>query len=72
MSNLKTNNQNQVLRCYNCETEIVDLQLKSCPNCGIILAPNSYVKWRNSFAVCLCLLCLIPILIVIAISVSYR
>ncbi len=71
MSNLKTNNQNKAFRCYNCETEIEDLQLKKCPNCGIILAPNNYVHWRNSFSICLCLLCLIPILIVIAISIPF-
>ncbi len=68
MSNLKPNDQSDIFECYNCNTEINNPTLKQCPNCGIILDPNHYVKWRNSFVGCVGLLCLIPILIVILMS----
>ncbi len=69
MSNLESKNKNEIYQCYNCETEINNIKLKQCPNCGMILDPNRYVKWRNSFSGCVCLLCLIPILIVIIFSI---
>ena len=69
MPNFDTKNQSKFYHCYNCETEINDINLKQCPNCGIILNPNHYVKWRNSFYSCICLLSLVPILIAIIISI---
>ncbi|MFX1337575.1 MAG: hypothetical protein ACFFDK_03110 [Promethearchaeota archaeon] len=68
MSKLESKDQIDILQCYNCGTEISDAKLKQCPNCGIILDPNHYVKWRNSFIGCICLLCLIPIIIILIIS----
>lgn len=49
--------------CYNCQTEIIDNTQKCCPNCGVILEPNSYINWKVSFYGFLCLICLSPILI---------
>ena len=70
MSNLEPKNQSDIVQCYNCEKEINNIKLKRCPNCGTILDPNHYIKWRNSFIGCVCLLCLIPILIVILFGIS--
>jgi len=69
MSKLETKDRTDIVQCYNCGMEINNVKLKQCPNCGIILDPNHYVKWRNSFIGCICLLCLIPILIIFIISV---
>ena len=69
MSNIESKDQNEVFQCFNCDMEIDNIKLKQCPNCGTILDPNHYIKWRNSFIGCVCLLCLIPILIVIIISI---
>ena len=49
--------------CYNCKTEIIDKSQKCCPNCNIILNPNSYINWRNSWYGFLCILCLTPLII---------
>jgi hypothetical protein len=68
MSKLQPKNLNDKIHCYNCGTEINNIKLKQCPNCGTILDPNHYIKWRNSFIGCLCLFCLIPILIVILVG----
>ena len=51
--------------CYNCDTEIIDGTQKRCPNCGVILHPNDYVKWSRSWYGFLCLLCTIPLVIAI-------
>jgi predicted RNA-binding Zn-ribbon protein involved in translation (DUF1610 family) len=72
MSDTETQNENKISYCFNCETKILDNQKKSCPNCGIILNPNSYMKWRYSFLSCLCLLCIIPLLIAIVISFYFK
>ena len=69
MSNLEPKNQSDIVQCYNCEKEINNIKLKRCPKCGTILDPNHYIKWRNSFIGCVCLLCLIPLLIVILIGI---
>ena len=69
MTHLELKNKNEILQCFNCATKINDVNLKRCPNCGIILDPNHYVKWRNSFFGCVCLLCLIPIFIAIIVSI---
>ena len=54
--------------CYNCGIEIVDNSQKYCPNCNVILNPNDYINWRNSWYGFLCLLCLIPLLITLIVS----
>jgi len=55
--------ENQYLsKCYNCNSEIKDTHQKYCENCNVILNPND-LKWRNSFFLCICVLCLIPLLI---------
>ena len=54
-------------RCYSCDSEINDPIRKYCENCNAILNPND-LKWRNSFIAFSCLLCLIPFVIVIVIS----
>ncbi len=55
--------------CYNCDTRVNDFSLKHCPNCNIILHPNNYIKWAQSWYIFLCLLCLIPIIIAILFSI---
>lgn len=68
MTNFKSKNKNEIFQCFNCQTKINDVTLKRCPHCGMILDPNRYMKWRNSFLSCICLLCLIPIAIAIIIT----
>lgn len=70
MTNFELKNNHKRFQCFNCESKIYDAKLKQCPNCGIVLDPNHYIKWRISFFSCVCLLCLIPILIAIFISFS--
>jgi len=61
-STIKKNNS--LIRCYNCNSEIIDPNQKYCENCNVILNPND-LKWRNSFIAFICLLCLIPFIIVV-------
>ncbi|MFX0188784.1 MAG: hypothetical protein ACFE8A_13725 [Candidatus Hodarchaeota archaeon] len=70
-SNEKIKSDVKVSLCYYCGIEIKTIALKRCPNCKVILAPNSYINWRNSFCGFLCLLFFIPILIAIIISIFY-
>jgi len=70
-SNEKIKTKANISLCYYCGIEIKYATLKRCPNCKMILDPNNYLNWRNSFYVFLCLLCLIPILIAILISIFY-
>lgn len=49
-------------KCYKCDCEIFDLNQKYCQNCHAILKPNE-LKWRNSFLLCIFLLCSIPFVI---------
>lgn len=51
--------------CYNCGIEIVDLSQKHCPNCNVILNPNSYINWKTSWYGFVFTLCFIPLLIAI-------
>jgi len=68
MSRSKSNSTNKkintLIRCYNCDSEIIDPNQKYCENCNAILNPND-MKWRNSFIAFICLLCLIPFIIVV-------
>ena len=57
--------------CYNCGIEIATGILKRCPNCKMILEPNNYINWRNSFYGFLCVLCLIPLIITILFILSH-
>ncbi|MFW9898169.1 MAG: hypothetical protein ACFFDO_02790 [Candidatus Thorarchaeota archaeon] len=70
-SNEKIKTDVKVSLCYYCGIEIKSIALKRCPNCKVILDPNNYINWRNSFFGFLCLLFLIPILIAIIISIFY-
>jgi len=49
--------------CYNCGIEIIDQTQKHCPNCNVILNPNSYINWRTSWYSFVFTMCVIPILI---------
>jgi len=49
--------------CYNCGVQIVDQKQKYCPNCQVILNPNTYINWKKSWYGFLCCLCVIPVLI---------
>ncbi|MHA1150013.1 MAG: hypothetical protein ACTSR8_17390 [Promethearchaeota archaeon] len=49
--------------CYNCDTEIIDDSQQRCPNCGVILHPNDYIKWARSWWGCLLLLIVTPLII---------
>lgn len=69
--NKKKININQEFTCYYCGAKIIDVNRKRCPNCYVILDPNNYINWRNSFCGFLCLLCLFPIFIVILITVFF-
>jgi len=66
MSNANLNSnfkeKKSLTKCYRCDCEIFDFSQKYCQNCNAILKPNE-LKWRNSFILCICLLCLIPFLI---------
>lgn len=69
MSNIKksnstpiNSNNRAIIRCYNCYKEIDDLNQKYCQYCNVILKPND-LKWRNSFILCISILCTIPILL---------
>lgn len=53
----------ELCTCYNCDTEIIDSNQQHCPNCGVILYPNDYIKWARSWWGFLCLLILIPLVI---------
>ena len=64
-STIKKNNA--LTRCYNCDSELIDPNQKYCENCNAILNPND-LKWRNSFIAFICLLCLIPLIIVVGIN----
>lgn len=55
-------NNDCLTRCYNCNSLIKDKRLKYCKNCNAILNPND-LKWRNSFILCIFLLCFIPFFI---------
>ena len=57
-------NNNELTRCYSCDSEIIDPNQKYCENCNSILNPND-LKWRNSFIAFICILCLIPFIIVV-------
>ncbi|MFX1395168.1 MAG: hypothetical protein ACFFAH_16615 [Promethearchaeota archaeon] len=70
-SNEKVKTNKNISLCYYCGIEIKYSTLRRCPNCKMILDPNNYINWRNSFYLFLCLLCLIPILIAILISIFY-
>jgi hypothetical protein len=59
---LNKENNNSLIRCYNCEAPITDKNLKYCENCNAIINPND-LKWRNSFIACISLLCGLPFLI---------
>ncbi|MBD3256301.1 MAG: hypothetical protein GF383_14480 [Candidatus Lokiarchaeota archaeon] len=68
MSQNKNNLPNDIfnsLTCYNCGVKITDIDSKKCPNCGILLRPNNYVKWRNSFILFLFFLCLFPLILAV-------
>ncbi|MFX0072069.1 MAG: hypothetical protein ACFFAO_13355 [Candidatus Hermodarchaeota archaeon] len=71
MSEHYSEDGNEPILCYNCEADITNINQLHCPKCGIILKPNDYVKWRNSFLGFLCLLCVVPILIAVLISIIY-
>ncbi|MFX1259407.1 MAG: hypothetical protein ACFFAN_16245 [Promethearchaeota archaeon] len=75
MSKFELNRKREIdiksIQCYNCGTEISNKDQKYCLNCYVILDPNKYIKWRNSFYGFLCLICIIPILIAILISFFY-
>jgi predicted nucleic acid-binding Zn ribbon protein len=64
-STIKKNNV--LTRCYNCDSELINPNQKYCENCNAILNPND-LKWRNSFIAFICLLCLIPLIIVVGIN----
>jgi hypothetical protein len=64
-------NNNSLIRCYNCSSLIKDKSAKYCKNCNAILNPND-LKWRNSFLICICLLCLIPLCIAFISLVLYN
>jgi len=75
MSEIETNKEIKtdvkLSLCYNCGIELKYIGLKRCPNCKVILDPNNYINWRNSFYAFLCLLCLVPVLIAILITIFY-
>lgn len=49
-------------KCYKCNCEILDVNQKYCQNCKAILNPNE-LKWKRSFFLCLCLICIFPFLL---------
>ncbi len=49
--------------CYNCGNQINNQKKKYCPNCQIILNPNTYINWKKSWYGFLCCLCLTPFLL---------
>lgn len=64
-------NEKYQFKCYNCDEVILNPEQKYCPNCKIILNPND-LKWKYSFMLFLCFLCLTPIIVaLIAIYFSF-
>lgn len=65
MSKTKQNlrlEEKTLIICYKCNYKYIKSNIKYCPNCNTILKPNE-LEWRNSFILCLVLLCITPILI---------
>ena len=57
-------NNNELTRCYSCDSEIIDPNQKYCENCNAILNPND-LNLSNCFIAFICLLFLIPFIIVV-------
>ncbi|MFX1365125.1 MAG: hypothetical protein ACFFCE_17855 [Promethearchaeota archaeon] len=72
MSTIKAKNyektNNDVLICYNCGFQVDDQKPKLCPNCQVILNPNTYINWKQSWYGFLCCLCIFPLLIIFLVN----
>ena len=75
MSKIEVNNSKnahyEIRICYNCGFQVDDPKQKLCPNCQVILNPNTYINWKKSWYGFLCCLCVFPFLIVFLVNLFF-